>query len=166
MKYLILALACSTAIPFALSGCGKTSIAAETAAAPAAGPDPAAFLAAYRKALDARDTAALDTFLLTEGTPAEVVDFVKMMRDAPLEGKVSVELKTPTPEQAAQFNQAMEMPDGKYYKLPITPSHQLVISSGTKEGESSSTSSSSFPVAQKDGKFVIPLPVPTGQAAQ
>lgn len=89
-----------------------------------------------------------------------------MMRDAPLEGKVSVELKTPTPEQAAQFNQAMEMPDGKYYKLPITPSHQLVISSGTKEGESSSTSSSSFPVAQKDGKFVIPLPVPTGQAAQ
>ena len=110
--------------------------------------------------------AALDAFLLTEGTPAEVVDFFKMMRDAPLEGKVSVELKTPTPEQAAQFNQAMEMPDGKYYKLPITPSHQLVISSGTKEGESSSTSSSSFPVAQKDGKFVIPLPVPTGQAAK
>ena len=110
--------------------------------------------------------AALDAFLSHEGTPGDVVEFFKMMRDASLEGKATVELKTPTAEEAAKFNQAMEMPDGKYYKLPITPSHQLVVSVETKEGESTSKSRSSFPVAQKDGKFIIPLPVPTAQAAK
>ena len=46
-------------------------------------------------------------------------------------------------EQAAQFSQAMEMPDGKYYKLPLTPTWQLVISSENKEEGSSSRTSRS-----------------------
>lgn len=166
MKHLIPALALILAAPASLTSCSKDSVAAETTAAPAAAADPAAFLAAYRKAATTKDTAALDAFLYTEGSPAEVVEFFKMMRDASLEGSPTLELKTPTAEEAAQFNQAMEMPDGKYYKLSVTPSHQLVITSETKEGESTSRSTSSFPVAQKDGRFVIPLPVPTGQATK
>lgn len=110
--------------------------------------------------------AALDAFLYNEGTPAEIVEFFKMMRDASLEGKATIELKTTSAEDAAKFNQAMEMPGGKYYKLPIHPGHQLVIRIETKEGESTGTSSNSFPVAQNNGKFVIPLPVPTTQAAK
>ncbi len=160
MKNLIATLILPCLIPAALTGCGKTTVAAEAPADAAA-----TFLAAYRKALDAKDTAALDAFLLTDGTPAEVVEFFKMMREVPAGGKTTVELKTPTAEEAAKFNQAMEMPDGKYYKLPITPSHQLVVTTATKEGESTNSSTSSFPVAMKDGKFVIPLPVPTTQAA-
>ncbi len=168
MKHLIPALALILAVPAVLTGCGKESIAAEAAApatAAAAG-DSAAFLEAYRKAIAAKDIKALDAFLLTEGSPAEVVEFFKMMRDSSLEGSVTVDLKTPSPEEAAQFNQAMEMPDGKYSKLPVTPTHQLVVTSESKEGESSSKSTSSFPVAQKDGRFVIPLPVPTGQTSK
>lgn len=163
MKYVILALAFTATIPLALTGCGKNTVAAE---AKAGTQTPDSFLAAYRKAHEAKDMAALDAFLSHEGTPGDVVEFFKMMRDASLEGKATVELKTPTAEEAAKFNQAMEMPDGKYYKLPITPSHQLVVSVETKEGESTSKSRSSFPVAQKDGKFIIPLPVPTAQAAK
>jgi hypothetical protein len=169
MKHLLPVLTLVLALPAGLTSCSKESIAAEAAAkaaAPAASNDPASFLAAYRKAVAAKDKAALDAFLLTEGSPAEVVEFFKMMRDSSLEGSVTVELKTPSPEEAAQFNQAMEMPDGKYYKLPVTPSHQLVVTSESKEGESTSKSSSSFPVAQKDGRFVIPLPIPTGQASK
>jgi hypothetical protein len=164
MKYLILTLAFSAAIPLALTSCGKTSVASEKPAA-AAAESSDSFLAAYRKAHEAKDKTALDAFLYNEGTPAEIMEFFKMMRDASLEGKGTVELKTPSAEDATKFNQAMEMPDGKYYKLPLTPSHQLVITVETKDGESTSKSTSSLPVAQKNGKFVIPLPVPTGQAA-
>lgn len=165
MKHLIPALILA-AVPLALTSCGKTSVAAESAKSPAPAPDPAAFVETYRKAMETKDTSTLDSFLLTDGSPAEVVEFFRMMRDAPRSSPIQVELKTPTAEQAAQFSQAMEMPDGKYYKLPLTPTWQLVISSENKEDGSSSRTSSSFPVAQKDGKFVIPMPVPTGQAAQ
>jgi hypothetical protein len=164
MKYLITALAFSAALPLALTSCGKTSVASEKSA-PAAAESADSFLAAYRKAHEAKDKTAPGAFLYNDGTPAEIVEFFKMMRDASLEGKGTVELKTPSAEDAAKFNQAMETPDGKYYKLPLTPSHQLVITVETKHGESTSKSSSSLPVGQMNGKFVIPLPVPTGQAA-
>ena len=164
MKYIILALAFSVAVPPALTSCGKTSVVAAEAKTAAAGSQTAeSFLAAYRKAHEGKDKAALDAFLYNEGTPAEVVEFFRMMRDASLEGKATIELKTPTVEEAAKFDKVMEMPDGKNYRLSIKPSHQLVVSTETKEGDSSSKSSSTFPVAQKEGKFVIPLPVPAVQ---
>ena len=165
MKHLIPALILSAA-PLSVTSCGKTPVAAESAKSQASAPDPAAFMETYRKAMEAKDTTTLDSFLLTDGSPAEVVEFFRMMRDTPRSSPIQVELKTPTAEQAAQFSQAMEMPDGKYYKLPLTPTWQLVISSENKEEGSSSRTSSSFPVAQKDGKFVIPMPVPTGQTSQ
>ena len=56
--------------------------------------------------------AAPDAFLYTDATPAGMVEFFKMMRDATLDGKATVGLKTPTPEEAAKFNEAREMPDG------------------------------------------------------
>lgn len=150
-------------IPVWTTSCSRESVAFEApaASAPASKGDPAAdFVASYRKALAAKDTATLDSFLMTEGAPEEIVGFFKMMRDMPTEGTPSVELITPSAEEAAKFNKPQEMPDGKLYKLPATPTHMLVVTSESKEGESTSKSTSSFPVLLKDGRFVIPLPVP------
>lgn len=167
MKLIIPALLLITAAaPLALTGCGKTSVASESPAAASPADAEAAFIATYKKALEANDTATLDGFLVTEGSPAEVVEFFKMMRDVPREGTLTVTLETPTPEEATKFNQPMEMPDGLYYKLPLTPTHKLVVSTATKNSEGTSSSSSSLPVVAKNGKFLIPLPVPTGQAAK
>ena len=44
--------------------------------------------------------------------PPGWLNFVKMKRDATLDGKATVGLKTPTPEEAAKLNEAREMPDG------------------------------------------------------
>ncbi len=120
-----------------------------------------AFLDAYRKALETADTKTLDSFLLADGTPAEVVEFFKMMRDIPAGAKlVDVKLESPTAGELAKFNEALPMPDGKSCKLPIVPTKKLVVTMKEDTAESESTSTATLPVAEKDGKFIIPLPVP------
>ncbi len=134
------------------------------AAIPAAAATPEqekAFVDSYRKALEAGDEKALNAFLFTEGAAEDTVEFFKMMQ-APEPGAkvVSVELVTPTAEEAAKFNKPMMMPDGKSYKMPIKPIKQLVVKMETKNESGSSSSTSKSPVAEKDGKLVIPVPVP------
>jgi hypothetical protein len=118
-----------------------------------------AFLATFRQALEKNDSKTMDSLLLKEGTPAEVVEFYKMMMVVP-EGTTieSVELVTPSAEAAAEYQQSMPM-DGKNYKLPVTPTKQLVMIMKEKSANGSGSSKSSLPVVEKDGKFVIPLPV-------
>lgn len=120
-----------------------------------------AFVDSYRKALEAGDAKALNAFLSTDGAEADTVEFFKMMQ-APEPGAkvVSVELVKPSPEEQAKFNEPMTMPDGKTYKMPIKPFKQLVVKLETKTGDSSSSSTSKSPVAEKGGKLVIPVPVP------
>lgn len=132
-----------------------SSAPAANAAAPA--DKEKAFVATFRKALEGKDKKTMDSLLLKDGTPAEIMEFFQMMLELPAGVTVeSIELATPTAEEAAKFNSAMEMPDGKSYKLPIIPTKQLVIK--MKEG-ATGTSKSTFPVAEKDGKLVIPMPV-------
>jgi hypothetical protein len=120
-----------------------------------------AFLAAYRKALESSDTKTLDSFLVTDGTPADVVEFFKLMRDIPAGTTlVDVKLEAPTAEEVEKFSSAMPMPDGKSYKLPIVPTKKLVVTMKEDSPQAQSTSTSTLPVAEKDGKFIIPLPVP------
>jgi hypothetical protein len=52
------------------------------------------------------------------------------------------------------------MPDGKTYRMPFNPSKQLVIVTEQKSDSGSSTSTTRKPVGEKDGKLVIPVPVP------
>lgn len=49
-------------------------------------------------------------------------------------------------------------PDGSKAKLPLTPTKKLKLSIETKDANGSSTSSSESFVAEKDGKYVIPVP--------
>ena len=120
-----------------------------------------AFIESYKKAFEANDAKALEAFLHTKGASAETIDFFKMMQTAEAGKKITrIELVAPDAEQLKKLNKPMEMPDGKLYKLPITPKKQLVIVIEEKEGESTGTSTHKLPVAEKDGKLIIPVPVP------
>ncbi len=122
-----------------------------------------AFIESYKKAFEAKDEKALAAFLHTKGADVSTIGFFSMMQLAEAGQPVSsIELVTPTAEEAAKFNKAMEMPDGKMYKLPVKPTKKLVIVIEEKSGggSSTSTSTSSNPVAEIDGKLLIPVPVP------
>lgn len=119
-----------------------------------------AFVDGYRKALEAGDAKALNAFLSTDGAEAETVEFFKMMQTPEPGAKVvSIELVKPTAEEEVKLNAPMMMPDGKTYKMPVKPFKQLVIKLETKSENGSSSSTSKSPVAEKNGKLVIPVPV-------
>jgi hypothetical protein len=152
----------TTAVLMAISCTGCSDATGENKSSSSATPaGEQAFLSAYRKALENSDTKTLDSFLMTEGTPAEVVEFFKMMNSVPAGATlVDVTLESPTAEETAEFNRVMPMPDGKSYKLPITPTKKLVVTMKVSGENANSTSKATLPVAEKDGKLMIPLPVP------
>lgn len=120
-----------------------------------------AFVASYQKAYEANDQAALTKFLHTEGSPADVVEMFTMMMTMEAGKKpTSIELVTPSQAEADKYNAPQEMPDGKMYVMGLKPVKQLVIVTEEKSDSGNSKSTSKLPVAEKDGKLVIPLPVP------
>ena len=116
----------------------------------------------YKTAVEAGDKKTLTSLLYTVGAPPEIVEFFKMMVTMPLPpgSKItSVELVTPTPEEAAKLNEPQTMPDGKKFKLPLEPYKQLVITGESTGANGSGKGTSKMPVAEKDGQIVIPVPV-------
>ena len=119
------------------------------------------FVDSYKKAFEANDTKTLASFLRTQGASADTVEFITMMQTAEAGNKISsITLEPVSAEEAKKKSEPMEMPDGKKYVMPMTPTHQLVLKIETKEASGSSTSTSKMPVAEKDGKIVILVPVP------
>lgn len=119
------------------------------------------FVESYKKALETGDEKVLAAFLYTEGAEAEQIEFFKMMMTLEAGSKITkIELVKPSAEDAEKFNKPMTMPDGKSYRMPIKPYKQLVVVSETKSESGSGKSTSKSPVAEKDGKLVIPVPVP------
>jgi len=120
------------------------------------------FVESYKKALEANDAKTLAGFLYTKGAQPEQIEFFKMMMLAVDPGAkiTKIELVKPSDEEAARFNKPMPMPDGKMYKMPVKPTWQLVVSTETKNESGSGSSTSKSPVAEVDGKLVIPVPVP------
>ena len=138
------------------------AIAAITVSAFSATPEQEkAFVESYKKAFEAKDEKALAAFLYAKGAEVGTIGFFSMMQLADA-GKpiTSIELVTPTPEEAAKYNKAMPMPDGGMYKMPVKPIKKLVIVIEEKSADGSSKSTHSNPVAEIDGKLVIPVPVP------
>ncbi len=120
-----------------------------------------AFVDSYKKAFEAKDTKALDAFLLTDGAAPDTIEFFKMMQNSDAGGKISsIELVTPSKEELAKYSKPMEMAPGKKYKMPIQPTKQLVIVIEKKDGDNVSKVTTKKPVAEKNGKLVIPVPVP------
>jgi hypothetical protein len=83
-----------------------------------------------------------------------------MMQSGGAGEKIStIELVNLTPEDVKKATTPMDGPTGKVC-LNLKPTKKLVIKVENKDPSGSSSSSSENFVAEKDGKFVIPVPGP------
>jgi hypothetical protein len=115
----------------------------------------------YKKAFEAKDTTKLESILYTQGADAAIVGFYKMMQSGDAGAKISsIELVNLTPEDAKKAGTPMDSPTGGKVCLTLKPTKKLIIKIEKKDANGSSTSSSENFVAEKDGKFVIPVPGP------
>jgi hypothetical protein len=118
------------------------------------------FVDKYKAAYEKGDKAALESFLYTKDANPMALEFYKMMQtEGAGTAKISkIELVDLTPEDAKKASEVQTGPDGSKAKLPLTPTKKLKISIETKDSNGSSTSSTENFVAEKDGKYVIPVP--------
>jgi hypothetical protein len=120
-----------------------------------------AFLDKYKTAFEAKDTATLESFLYAQGADPAILGFYKMMQSAEAGQKISnIELVDLTPEDAKEAATPMDSPTGGKVCLTLKPSKKLVIKIEKKDASSSSTNTTKNFIAEKDGKFVIPVPGP------
>ena len=118
------------------------------------------FTAKYKAAYEAKDTATLYAFLYTENANPMALGFYKMMMTNGAGEKISkIELIDLTPEEAKEAEGVQDGPGGLKTRMPLKPTKKLKITVETKNGDNTSSSTSSSFVAEKDGKFVIPVPV-------
>jgi hypothetical protein len=118
------------------------------------------FVDKYKAAYEKGDKAALESFLYTKDANPMALEFCKMMQaEGAGTAKISkIELVDLTPEDVKKAAEVQTGPDGSKAKLPLTPTKKLKISIETKDSNGSSSSSSENFVAEKDGKYVIPVP--------
>ncbi len=118
------------------------------------------FVDKYKAAYEKGDKAALESFLYTKDANPMALEFYKMMQaEGAGTAKISkIELVDLTPDDAKKASEVQTGPDGSKAKLPLTPTKKLKISIETKDANGSSTSSTENFVAEKDGKYVIPVP--------
>ncbi|HEU0208532.1 MAG TPA: hypothetical protein VFQ78_06100 [Candidatus Udaeobacter sp.] len=114
----------------------------------------------YKAAMEGKDTTTLESFLYTKGADPEAVGFYKMMQSGEAGEKISsIELVNLTPEDVKKATTPMDGPTGKVC-LTLKPTKKLIIKVEKKDGNGSSSSSSENFIAERDGKFVIPVPGP------
>ena len=117
------------------------------------------FVDKYKAAYEKGDKATLESFLYTKDANPEALEFYKMMMAPEPGAKIAkIELVDLTPEDAKKASEVMTGPDGSKAQLSLKPTKKLKISIETKDANGSSTSSSESFVAEKDGKYVIPVP--------
>jgi hypothetical protein len=118
------------------------------------------FVDKYKAAYEKGDKAALESFLYTKDANPMALEFYKMMQSegAGTAKIAKIELVALTPEDAKKASEVQTGPDGSKAKLPLTPTKKLKISIETKDSNGSSSSSTENFVAEKDGKYVIPVP--------
>jgi hypothetical protein len=120
-----------------------------------------AFTDKYKTAFEGKDTATLESFLYTQGADPDAVGFYKMMQSGEAGEKITkIELVDLTPEDAKKAATPMDSPSGGKACLTLKPVKKLVITIEKKDANGSSSSKSTNFIAEKDGKFVIPVPGP------
>jgi hypothetical protein len=119
-----------------------------------------AFTDKYKAAIEGKDAATLESFLYTKGSDPAAVEFYKMMQSGGAGEKIStIELVNLTPEDVKKATTPMDGPTGKVC-LNLKPTKKLIIKVDKKDESGSSSNTSENFVAEKDGKFVIPVPGP------
>ena len=115
------------------------------------------FIDKYKTAFEAKDTATLESL----GADPAILGFYKMMQSGEAGDKISkIELVDLTPEDAKKAAATQDSPTGGKVCLTLKPVKKLVVKIERKDANGSSTSTSENFIAEKDGKFVIPVPGP------
>jgi hypothetical protein len=124
-------------------------------------PKEQAFVDSYKKAFEAKDTAALQSFLYTQDSDPGILEIYKTMQSSDAGEKISkIELVDFTAEEMKKVAMPKDSPTGGKVCFPLKPSKRLMITIDKKDAKGiSSTTSGNF-IAEKDGKFVIPVPGP------
>ena len=125
-----------------------------------------AFAAKYKNALEANDSATLQSVLYTTGADPMIVGFYKMMQSGGAGDKVSkIELVDLTPDDVKKATAPEDSPTGGKVCLNLKPTKKLVIVIEKKDENGSSSNTTENFIAEKDGKFVIPVPGPCTNSA-
>jgi hypothetical protein len=83
-----------------------------------------------------------------------------MMQGQDAGQKISrIELVDLSADDVKKADAVMDGPGGQKLRLPLKPTKKLKITVEKKSADGSSTSSSESFIAEKDGKYVIPVPV-------
>lgn len=122
--------------------------------------DEKAFVDKYKAAFEKGDKATLESFLYTKDAHPMALEFYKMMQSegAGTAKIAKIELVDLTLEDVKKAAEIQSAPDGSKTMFPLQPTRKLKISIETKSADGSSSSSSESFVAEKDGKYVIPVP--------
>jgi hypothetical protein len=148
-SFKLLSLVCALLVTFTSSIFAGTS------------PQEKAFIDRYKTAFEGKDTATLESFLYTPGSDPAILGFYKMMQSGEAGEKISnIELVDLTPEDAKKAATPMDSPTGGKVCLTLKPTKKLIIKVEKKDANGSSSSTSENFIAEKDGKFVIPVPGP------
>ena len=124
-------------------------------------PQEKAFIDKYKTAFEGKDTATLQSFLYTQGADPAILGFYKMMQSGEAGEKISnIEVVDLSPDGAKKAATPMDSPTGGKVCLTLKPTKKLIIKVEKKDANGSSTSTSENFIAEKDGKFVIPVPGP------
>ena len=119
-----------------------------------------AFVDSYKKAFEAKDTAALQSFLYTQGSDPGILEIYKTMQSSDAGEKISkIELIDFTAEEMQKVAMPKDSPTGGKVCFPLQPSKRLMITIDKKDAKGVSSTMGNF-IAEKDGKFVIPVPGP------
>jgi len=128
-----------------------------------AGDSPAekAFVDSYKKAFEAKDTAALQSFLYTQDSDPGILEIYKRMQSSDAGEKISkIELIDFTAEEMQKVAMPKDSPTGSgKVCFPLQPTKRLMITIEKKGAKGASSTMGNF-IAEKDGKFVIPVPGP------
>jgi hypothetical protein len=127
----------------------------------ASGEQEKTFIYKYKTALEAKDTTALQSFLYATGADPMIVGFYQMMQSSGAGDKVSkIELVDLTPEDVKKAAAPQDSPSGGKVCLNLKPTKKLVIVIEKKDENGRSSNTTENFIAEKDGKFFIPVPGP------
>jgi len=124
-------------------------------------PKEKAFVDSYKKAFEAKDTAALQSVLYTQGSDPGILEIYKTMQLSDAGKNISkIELIDFTAEEMKQVATPKDSPTGGKVCFPLKPTKRLMITVDRKEAKGKSSIKMGNFIAEKDGKFVIPVPGP------
>lgn len=137
-------------------------VGAATLTAPALAATPAqekAFVDGFKKAVERKDAKALKALLYIHDADPTALEFYNMMIVADIGSTIkSIKLVDLTPEEDKQMGTVGKNIQGQPMKMPLKPIKSLVLTTGSKSADLTTSGSSQWYVAEFEGKLVIPVP--------